>query len=97
MQYIYINKTINKLFLAHNYLIKIVNKDANWFNDHVTQYVSHSYAGRNNGSHIGFSSGTTNDSNADDDGDNDDSNEDDDDDVGDLFWHIKFDCRKLAL
>jgi len=65
--------------------------------ENVAQYVSHGYAGRNSGSHLGFSSGATNDSNVNDDGDNDDNNRDDDDDARDLFWHKKFNRRKLLL
>jgi len=83
------------LFLAYNYLIKIVDIDANWFSDlfkgeyknvmnNVTQYVSHGYAGKDNGSHIGYIGGSTDDSNAEDDSDNDNSNKDDDD-AGDSF------------
>jgi hypothetical protein len=64
--------------------------------NNVAQYVSHGYAGRDNGSHIGYSGGSTDDSNADDDSENDNSNKDDDD-AGDSFWHIEFDRHKLVL
>ena len=99
------------LFLAHNYLIKIVDMDANQFNNlfeeeyknvmnNLAQYVSHDYVGRNSSSHISYSSGATYDSNADDDGNNDNSNEDDDvdgDDASNSFWHREFNRRKLVL
>ena len=109
MQHIYINKTINMLFFANNYLIKIVDMDVNWFNslfereyenvmNNVVQYVSHGYASRNSSSHISYSCGVTDDRNSDNDGDNDDNNIDDDnDDADDSFSHREFDRRKLIL